>query len=66
MRVAVLGGGRSSEHDVSLDSAAAVRGGLVDAGHEPIEVLVERAGRWSFEGRPVAIEPVSDSMCTPG
>jgi D-alanine-D-alanine ligase len=51
MRVAVLGGGRSSEHDVSLDSAAAVRAGLADAGHEPVEVLVER------EGRAVAIDP---------
>jgi D-alanine-D-alanine ligase len=57
MRVAVLGGGRSSEHDVSLDSAAAVRAGLVDAGHEPLEVVVARDGGWSFEGRAVAIEP---------
>jgi D-alanine-D-alanine ligase len=57
VRVAVLGGGRSSEHDVSLDSAAAVRAGLVDAGHEPVEVLVERDGRWTYEGRTLAIEP---------
>jgi D-alanine-D-alanine ligase len=57
VRVAVLGGGRSSEHDVSLDSAAAVRAGLADAGHEPLEVLVERDGRWTFEGRSLAIEP---------
>src|SRR5205814_1787173 len=38
MRVAVLGGGRSSEHEVSLASAAAVREGLASAGHEPLEV----------------------------
>ena len=57
MRVAVLGGGRSSEHEVSLDSAAAVREGLEDGGHEPVEVLVERDGRWTCDGRPVAIEP---------
>jgi D-alanine-D-alanine ligase len=57
MRVAVLGGGRSSEHEVSLDSAAAVRAGLEDGGHEPIEVLVERDGRWTHDGRAVAIEP---------
>jgi D-alanine-D-alanine ligase len=57
MRVAVLGGGRSSEHDVSLDSAAAVRAGLADAGHEPLEVVVARDGGWSYEGRAVAIEP---------
>ena len=47
MRIAVLGGGRSSEHEVSLASAAAVREGLTGAGHEPLEVLVSRDGRWS-------------------
>ena len=57
MRVAVLGGGRSSEHDVSLDSASAVRAGLADAGHEPLEVVVARDGGWSHDGRAVAIEP---------
>jgi D-alanine-D-alanine ligase len=53
----VLGGGRSSEHEVSLDSAASVRAGLVEAGHEPIEVLVEREGGWSHAGRPLALSP---------
>ena len=38
MRVAVLEGGRSSEHDVSVASAAAVREGLVQAGHEAVTV----------------------------
>ena len=57
MRVAVLGGGRSSEHEVSLDSAAAVRAGLEEAGHEPLEVLAERDGGWTHEGRAVAVEP---------
>jgi D-alanine-D-alanine ligase len=57
MRVAVLGGGRSSEHDVSLASAAAVREGLAGAGHEPLEVLIARDGRWTHAGGPVAVEP---------
>ena len=57
MRVAVIGGGRSSEHEVSLDSAAAVRAGLSDAGHEPLEVLAERDGGWTHDGRAVGIEP---------
>jgi D-alanine-D-alanine ligase len=57
MRVAVLGGGRSSEHDVSLASAAAVREGLAGAGHEPLEVLIARDGRWTYAGEPVAVEP---------
>lgn len=57
MRVAVLGGGRSSEHDVSLASARAVRAGLADAGHEPLEVLVARDGSWLHEGAPVSLQP---------
>jgi D-alanine-D-alanine ligase len=57
VRVAVLGGGRSSEHEVSLASAASVRTGLREGGHEPIEVLIERDGRWLYEGEPLALEP---------
>ena len=57
MKVAVLGGGRSSEHDVSLASAAAVREGLAEGGHEPLEVLIKRDGRFSFEGSPLALDP---------
>jgi D-alanine-D-alanine ligase len=59
VRVAVLGGGRSSEHEISLASASAVREGLAVAGHEPLEVLVARDGRWSHSGRPVTIEPAA-------
>ena len=57
MRVAVLGGGRSSEHDVSLASAEAVRGGLAEGGHEPLEVLIGRDGRFSHDGEPLRLEP---------
>ena len=57
MKVAVLGGGRSSEHDVSLRAAEAVRAGLAEAGHEPLEVEIGRDGRWTHSGEPVAIEP---------
>ena len=57
MKVAVLGGGRSSEHEISLDSAESVRAGLREAGHEPVEVLIERDGRWTSNGEPLALEP---------
>jgi D-alanine-D-alanine ligase len=57
VRVAVLGGGRSSEHDVSLESARSVREGLAEAGHEPVEVLVERDGGWTHAGEPLALSP---------
>jgi D-alanine-D-alanine ligase len=57
MRVAVLGGGRSSEHDVSLASAESVRAGLEEAGHEPLDVRIDREGRWSFDGEALRLEP---------
>jgi D-alanine-D-alanine ligase len=57
MRLAVLGGGRSSEHEVSLRSAAAVARGLRDAGHEAVEVTIGRDGRWSAPGGTVELAP---------
>jgi len=57
MRVAVLGGGRSSEHDVSLKSAAAVEAGLEQAGHEVVTVRIGRDGRWTCGGDPVVLAP---------
>jgi len=57
VKVAVLAGGRSSEHDISLASAASVRAGLSEAGHEPLDVRIDRAGRWSCDGGALALEP---------
>jgi D-alanine-D-alanine ligase len=57
MRIAVLRGGRSSEHDVSLRSGASVATGLEQAGHEVIPVLIERDGGWSQEGEEVTLTP---------
>jgi len=55
MRVAVLSGGRSSEHDVSLSSGAAVRAGLAEAGHEVLDVRLERDGTWWYAGEEVVL-----------
>jgi D-alanine-D-alanine ligase len=57
MRVVVLCGGRSSEHDVSLRSGAAVARGLRAAGHEALEVTIARDGGWSYAGGPVELVP---------
>ena len=57
LRVAVLGGGRSSEHEVSLASAASVRQGLKEAGHEPVPIEIDRDGVWRREGEPVTLAP---------
>ena len=57
MRVAVLAGGRSSEHEVSLNSAAAVRAGVAAAGHDVLPVTIERAGAWTHEDAELALRP---------
>jgi D-alanine-D-alanine ligase len=48
IRVAVLAGGRSSEHDISLASAAAVTAALDPARYEVHAVEIARDGRWAL------------------
>jgi D-alanine-D-alanine ligase len=55
MRVAVLRGGRSSEHEVSLRSGESVAAGLRDAGYEVVDVLIARDGRWTVDGAEVEL-----------
>ncbi len=57
LRVAVLGGGRSSEHEVSLASAASVAEGLDRAGHAAVPIEVGRDGVWRREGEPLVLTP---------
>jgi D-alanine-D-alanine ligase len=52
LRVAVLYGGRSGEHEVSLASAAAVFANLNRSRYEPIAVRLEKDGRWVLADRP--------------
>src|SRR5436309_1344077 len=53
MRVAVLRGGRSSEHEVSLRSGESVGEGLRGAGHDVVDVVIRRDGRWLADGAEV-------------
>ncbi len=55
LRVAVIYGGRSGEHEVSLRSAQAIMEGLSPAKYEVIEYLIGKEGRWS--PRPILPEP---------
>ena len=52
LRVAVLAGGRSSEHDVSLASARSVVSALDPARYEIAEVAIGRDGRWALDSGP--------------
>ncbi len=71
MKVAVLSGGRSSEHDVSLRSGESVAAGLEEAGHEVVRVLIERDGRWlagseevELRAAAACLAPTSPSPCS--
>ncbi len=55
--VAVLSGGRSSEHEISLLSGEAVAAGLVEAGFGVVEITVSRDGAWTGPDGPVLLEP---------
>ncbi len=57
LTVALLAGGRSSEHDVSLASARAVREGLERAGHDVRWVEIERDGAWRHGGERLSLCP---------
>ncbi|TDD29728.1 D-alanine--D-alanine ligase [Nonomuraea terrae] len=51
VRVAVLAGGPSAEHEVSLQSAQAVLEALPRDLYEPVPVIIDRQGRWPVELR---------------
>lgn len=53
VRVGVIFGGRSAEHDVSLRSALTVMRALEAAGHEVVPIGVTRDGNWLTDGDPM-------------
>ena len=58
LRVAVLAGGPSAEHEVSLQSARAVLDALPKDRYDPVLVVIDRQGRWSLDLRPGAVDVV--------
>ncbi len=58
LRVAVLGGGRSSEHEVSLRSAASVAATLDPARYDVVPITIDREGVWQdAAGAVVVVTP---------
>jgi len=57
-RVAVLFGGRSGEHEVSLRSAAAIIAALDSERYEVSQFLISKKGKWS--PGPISPEPGSN------
>ena len=63
VRVGVVFGGRSSEHEVSLASAANVIDALTRAGYEVAPIGITPAGRWLIGGDPMKL--LSDQATVP-
>ena len=54
LRVGVLYGGRSGEHEVSLASAASVFAHLDRTRYEAVPIRIEKDGRWALADKPPA------------
>ena len=55
VRIGVVFGGRSSEHEVSLASAANVIDALTRAGYDVAPIGISTTGRWLVEGDPMKL-----------
>ena len=60
LRVGVVFGGRSGEHEVSLASAASVFKNLNPERYEAVPIKIEKDGRWTLPDRPPALEKAAD------
>lgn len=62
LRVGVIYGGRSGEHEVSLASAAAVFKNLDRERYEAVPVRIDKDGRWAVPAEPPQLEVASDTI----
>src|SRR5262247_3144138 len=62
VRVGVIYGGRSGEHEVSLASAASVFQNLDPERYEPIAIRIEKDGRWTLPPEPPKAMKAADTI----
>ena len=62
LRVGVIYGGRSGEHEVSLASAAAVFQHLDPSRYDAIPIRIERDGRWCLPAEPPHLVSAADAI----
>jgi len=53
--VAVLFGGKSAEHEVSLVSASNVLNAIDESKYEVVEIKIDKKGQWTLEDEPVLL-----------
>ena len=66
LRVGVVYGGRSGEHEVSLASAAAVFQNLDPSRYEAIPIRIEKDGRWALPSRAPHLMKAADVITRGG
>jgi len=66
LRIGVIYGGRSGEHEVSLASAAAVFRNLDRERYEAVPIKIEKDGRWTLPARPPALMSAADVIAAKG
>lgn len=62
LRIGVVYGGRSGEHEVSLASAASVAAHLDPARYEIVPIRIEKSGRWTLADHPPASSSAADAI----
>jgi D-alanine-D-alanine ligase len=60
LRIGVIYGGRSGEHEVSVASAAAVFQHLDRNRYEPVAIRIEKDGRWALPSKPPSLMSAAD------
>ena len=60
LRVGIIYGGRSGEHEVSLASAASVFANLDPERYEAVAIRIEKDGRWTLPSEPPKVMKAAD------
>jgi D-alanine-D-alanine ligase len=60
LRIGIIYGGRSGEHEISLASAAAVFKNLDPERYQPVAIRIDKDGRWLLPDRPPELASAAD------
>jgi D-alanine-D-alanine ligase len=60
LRIGIVHGGRSGEHEVSIASAASVFANLDRTKYEPVSIRIDKDGRWVLSDRPPTAPSAAD------
>lgn len=62
LRVGIIFGGRSGEHEVSVTSASSIFKHIDRSKYEPVPVRIEKNGRWSYPDREPSATNVAEAI----